>query len=107
MLSALAVASLVVAACRGDDDDDAVTGDTTEDVGTEPVATAEGTGGTETTEATEDTEATDTTEGETDGTTAPLPGAEDVGKVGGSGCGIPHGEFEDDGEAPSGEVRVA
>ena len=73
--------------------------------GTEPAGDDRGHGGTETTEAT--------------GTPRPrtpprpearpraLPGAEDVGKVGGSGCGIPHGPYEEDGEAPAGEVRVA
>ncbi|MGH9271445.1 MAG: ABC transporter substrate-binding protein, partial [Ilumatobacteraceae bacterium] len=34
------------------------------------------------------------------------PGAENVGVEGGSGCGIPHGPYEDPGEA-AGEVRVA
>jgi peptide/nickel transport system substrate-binding protein len=108
LLSAVAAATLVVAACSGDDDDDAVTGDTTEDTGTEPAATSEGTGGTDTTEATETTEAeTETTEAETGESAAPLPGAEDVGTVGGSGCGIPHGEWEQPDEEPTGEVRVA
>ena len=31
----------------------------------------------------------------------------DVGVEGGSGCGIPHGPYEDAGTEPSGEVRVA
>lgn len=31
----------------------------------------------------------------------------DVGAVGGSGCGIPHGPYEDDGVEAAGEVRVA
>ena len=108
LLTALAAASLVVAACSGDDDDDAVSGDTTEESGgTEPAGTTEGTEGSDTTTAdtTESTE-TDTTEAETDGTTAALPGAEDVGVEGGSGCGIPHGPYDDPGE-PTGEVRVA
>jgi peptide/nickel transport system substrate-binding protein len=105
MLSALAAASLVVAACSGDDDDDAVTGDTTEETaGAAP--TSEGDGETDATDATEDT-ATDGTEAETDGTTAELPGAEDVGTEGGSGCGIPHGPYEQPEGEPSGEVRVA
>jgi peptide/nickel transport system substrate-binding protein len=116
LLSAVAAATLVVAACSGDDDDDAVTGDTTEDVGTEPAATTEGTGETDTTEATESTEATEDTEGtedtetteaETDGTTAALPGAENVGVEGGSACGIPHGPYDESEEPPSGEIRVA
>ena len=90
---ALAAASLVIAACSsGDDNDDAVSGgaDTT-------IALAEttaGNGGT-------DTAAGQTTEGSTP------PGAENVGKVGGSGCGIPHGPYAKRDEAPSGEVRVA
>ena len=108
MLTALAAASLVVAACSGDDDDDAVSGDTTEESGgAEPAATTEGTEGSDTTTAdtTESTE-TETTEAETDGTAAELPGAENVGVEGGSGCGIPHGPYDDPGEAV-GEVRVA
>ncbi len=35
-----------------------------------------------------------------------LPGAENVGVEGGSGCGIPHGPYEDR-ASPAGEVRVA
>ena len=35
-----------------------------------------------------------------------LPGAENVGKVGGSGCGIPHGPWEEPAKK-GGEVRVA
>ena len=109
LLTALAAASLVVAACSGDDDDDAVSGDTTEgeSAGTEPAGTTEGTEGSDTTTAdtTESTE-TETTEAETDGTTAEVPGAENVGVEGGSGCGIPHGPYDDPGEA-AGEVRAA
>lgn len=37
---------------------------------------------------------------------ASLPGAENVGKVGGSGCGIPHGAY-DDPATKGGEVRVS
>jgi peptide/nickel transport system substrate-binding protein len=109
LLTALAAASLVVAACSGDDDDDAVTGDTSEAAATEPAA--EGEGGSDTTtadtEATEDTEATDETDTTEAEETEALPGAEDVGTVGGSGCGIPHGPYEDAGGEPAGEVRVA
>ena len=102
-MSTLAAASLIVAACGDDDDDDAVSGDTTETTtgdtgGTEPEGTTGDTGGTEP----EGTEAEGT---EPPGTTP--PGAENVGVEGGSGCGIPHGPYEDDGEEPSGEVRVA
>ncbi|MET0325335.1 MAG: ABC transporter substrate-binding protein, partial [Ilumatobacteraceae bacterium] len=108
-LSVLAATSLIAAACSsGDDDDDAVSDDTsgvstpvTEAEGATPGTEAEGTEP-ESTEA-EGTEP-DTTEAE--GEPEALPGAEDVGTVGGSGCGIPHGPYEDPGEA-TGEVRVA
>ena len=108
-LSALAAASLIVAACGDDDDDDAVSGDTTGTAaGTEPPGT-EGTEppGTEGTEppGTEGTEPPGTEGTEPPGTTP--AGAENVGVEGGSGCGIPHGPYEDDGEDPVGEVRVA
>ena len=101
-LSAFAAASLIVAACSGDDDDDAITEETSEGTaaGTEP----EG--------ATADTEA-DTSEPEssepesTEGETEAPAGAENVGVEGGSGCGIPHGPYEEAAEAPAGEVRVA
>jgi peptide/nickel transport system substrate-binding protein len=103
-LSALAAASLIVAACAGDDDDDGeVSGDTTETsaAGTAPGSTAPGS-----------TAPGSTAPGSTaPGSTAPegsVPaGAENVGVEGGSGCGIPHGPYEDDGTEPSGEVRVA
>jgi len=99
-LSAIAAASLIVAAC-GDDDDDAVSEDTTEDAGT----TEETSGG----EAPETTTA-DTTEGtagEDEGEDETPAGSGNVGEVGGSGCGIPHGPYEQPEEEPSGEVRVA
>jgi peptide/nickel transport system substrate-binding protein len=105
VLAVLAAASLVAAACAGDDDDDGVAGGTAASTpgGSEP--TTGGTGGTGSTEP-------EPTTGETGGgTTAPAgstpPGAENVGVEGGSGCGIPHGPYEDDGTEPSGEVRVA
>jgi hypothetical protein len=105
-LSVLATASLIAAACSsGDGEDEAITEGTS--AGTEAEGTATGTegaeGGAETTEP-EGTEP-DSTEAETDGS-AP-PGAEDVGVEGGSGCGIPHGPYEDSGDEPTGEVRVA
>ena len=105
LLSALAAASIVVAACSGDDDDDAVSGDTTaESAAAAPTTEAtEGTDGTDTTEATDGT-TEDTTEG-TDGRAAGC--RERRCRVGGSGCGIPHGPYEDSGEEPAGEVRVA
>ncbi len=103
-LSALAAASLIVAACAGDDDDDgAVSGDTTETsaAGTEP----EGTEPAGTEPAGTEPAGTEPAGTEPEGT-APA-GAENVGVEGGSGCGIPHGPYEDDGEEPAGEVRVA
>jgi len=105
-LSALAAASLIVAACGDDDDDGAVSGDTTEttSAGTEPA----GTDGTE--PAGTEPEGTEPEGTEPDGTEPPgstPPGAENVGVEGGSGCGIPHGPYEDPGVEPSGEVRVA
>jgi peptide/nickel transport system substrate-binding protein len=104
-LSALAVASFIVAACAGDDDDDgdAVSGDTTETsaAGTEPAGTEPA--GTE--PAGTEPAGTEPAGTEPPGTTP--AGAEDVGVEGGSGCGIPHGPYEDDGEDPVGEVRVA
>jgi peptide/nickel transport system substrate-binding protein len=98
-LSVLAGATLIVAACADDDGDDIVSEGTTEVGDTSPDDT-----GTvvEDTTAPSDTE-TDTTEGSDDSVPA---GDGDVGEVGGSGCGIPHGPYEDPGE-PSGEVRVA
>jgi peptide/nickel transport system substrate-binding protein len=106
VLSLLAAASLVTAACAGDDDDDGVAGGT----GATAEPTTGGTGGTGDTGGPAST-APEGTTGETGGgTTQPEgttpAGAEDVGTVGGSGCGIPHGPYEDPGE-PSGEVRVA
>ncbi len=90
LLAALAVSSLVFAACASDDDGD---GDATS--GTDG-------GAEDTTDTTETTEATDTT---TEGSTPPAGGGSD-GEVGGSACGTPHGAYEE-GEDPSGEVRVA
>jgi peptide/nickel transport system substrate-binding protein len=90
-LSVVAGASLIVAACSGDDDAEVVSEGT-------PQATSEGS-------EPPDTESTEpqTSEGGDDSVPA---GAEEVGVVGGSGCGIPHGPYEDPGE-PSGEVRVS
>ncbi len=106
-LSALAAASLIVAACGDDDDDDAVSGDTsgTSAEGTEPEGTTGDTGGTEPEGTTGDTGGTEPEGSEPPGSTP--PGAENVGVEGGSGCGIPHGPYEDPGEEPAGEVRVA
>jgi glutathione transport system substrate-binding protein len=101
-LSAFAAASLIVAACGDDDDDGGVSGGTTETSAGGTEATTGGTGGTEPEATTGETGGTEP-EG-TEGTTP--PGAENVGVEGGSGCGIPHGPYEDPGE-PAGEVRVA
>jgi peptide/nickel transport system substrate-binding protein len=111
VLAVLAAASIVAAACAGDDDDSGgVAGGTGATAGPTTAGT-EGTGGTSGTGGTAST-APQTTTGDTGGgTTQPpgstLPGAGDVGTVGGSGCGILHGPYEDDGTEPSGEVRVA
>ena len=108
LLAVLASATLVVVACGDDDDDDgAETDGTSEEIagGTEPAGTeAEGTEpeGTEA-EGTEP-EGTEAEGTEPEGS-APA-GADEVGVEGGSGCGIPHGPYEDPGE-PTGEVRVA
>jgi peptide/nickel transport system substrate-binding protein len=110
VLSLLAVASFVAAACAGDDDD-GVTGGTGASAPSGSETTTGGTGGGSGTSAPAST-APEPTTGETGGgTTAPPgstpPGAENVGVEGGSGCGIPHGPYEDDGTEPTGEVRVA
>jgi peptide/nickel transport system substrate-binding protein len=115
VLSALAAASLIVAACGDDDDDGGVSGGTTQTSTGGSAATTGGTGGTGSTGSTVGSTASTapgTTTGDTGGgTTQPEgstpPGAENVGVEGGSGCGIPHGPYEDDGTEPSGEVRVA
>jgi peptide/nickel transport system substrate-binding protein len=115
VLSALAAASLIVAACGDDDDDGGVSGGTTQTSTGGSAATTGGTGGTGSTGSTVGSTASTapgTTTGDTGGgTTQPEgstpPGAENVGVEGGSGCGIPHGPYEDDGTDPSGEVRVA
>ncbi len=100
LLAAVAGLSLIVAACGDDGDDDATTATTT--------ATEETTA--ETTAETEETTGeTEETTGETEETTAPTEPTGptgDVGTVGGSGCGIPHGAYEDPGD-PAGEVRIA
>jgi peptide/nickel transport system substrate-binding protein len=107
LLSVAAAASLIVVACGDDDDDGAVSGDTsgTTADGTEPEETTGETGDTEPEETTGETDGTEPEGTEPEGTQP--PGAEDVGVEGGSGCGIPHGPYEDDGTEPTGEVRVA
>jgi peptide/nickel transport system substrate-binding protein len=84
LLGVLAVASIALAACSSDDD----TASTATD------------GEVVSTEAPDGTTAPDDT---TDDGAASGAG---VGEVGGSGCGIPHGEYEA-GDEPAGEVRVA
>ena len=109
LLTALAAASLVVAACSGDDDDDAVIGRHDRGAGgTEPAGRPRARRGRTRPPPRHrvDRGHRDDRETETDETTAALPGAEDVGVEGGSGCGIPHGPYEEPGE-PAGEVRVA
>ena len=93
LLAAIAVSSIVFAACGSDDDTGSVTTDQVTD-------------GTDAPDATDapDTTTGDTTGDTTEGTTAPSTGGE-VGTVGGSACGTPHGPYEA-GDAPSGEVRV-
>jgi peptide/nickel transport system substrate-binding protein len=103
ILAVLAGASmLAAAACSGDDDDEAITEETSgaTSAATEPEATTA-----ETEVATTESEGTEpeTTEGET-GSSEPGGAG---GEVGGSACGEPHGPYEENAEAPSGEVRVA
>lgn len=111
LLAVIASVSLFAAACSSDDDSGTAT-------------TAAPDTGSDTTAAPDDgdDDATDTTtapddgddDGEFDLGDSPervaLPTALEagagVGEVGGSGCGIPHGPYDDPG-APSGEVRAA
>jgi len=83
LLAALAVSSLVFAACASDDE------------------TPTGTDGeTMNTDAPDSTDAPDTTDDAMTG------GGGEAGEVGGSACGTPHGPY-DEGDDPVGEVRVA
>lgn len=91
LFAALAVSSIVFAACASDDD----TGDTGATGTDAPVATD----APDTTEAPEATDAPDTTDEPT------TDGGGEAGEVGGSACGIPHGPY-DEGDDPTGEVRV-
>ncbi len=108
VLSVLASASLIVAACSDDDDAGTAGEDTTEDAAADTAAD----GATDTTAAdTADTTADTTgeTTGDTEGTTGDTGGTSGggaSGQVGGSACGEPHGPYDDPGEA-SGEVRIA
>jgi peptide/nickel transport system substrate-binding protein len=100
LLAAVAGLSLIVAACGDDGDDDTTaTTSATEETTEETTAETE-----ETTAETEETTA-ETTE-ETTAPTEPTGPTGEVGTVGGSGCGIPHGAYEDPGD-PAGEVRIA
>jgi len=93
LLALVAASAIVFAACGSDDNsgDSATSG----------------------TDASDSTSAPDSTDA-TDSTTAPdstdaggaTPGSGDVGTVGGSACGTPHGAYEA-GDDPTGEVRVA
>jgi peptide/nickel transport system substrate-binding protein len=103
LIALLASASLIAAACGGDDD----TADTAPDTTTDPADPADP--DTDTTDPDTDTTDpdTDTTDPDTTEPTDPPAGLTgDVGEVGGSGCGVPHGPYDDPGEA-TGEVRVA
>jgi peptide/nickel transport system substrate-binding protein len=116
--AALITATLVFTACTSDDDStadevetsDAPTEETGDDTATATTEATEDTGedtATETTEATEETgedTATETTEATGDESTGGET-AGDVGTVGGSGCGIPHGPYE--AAEAAGEVRAA
>jgi peptide/nickel transport system substrate-binding protein len=99
LLAAVAGLSLIVAAC-GDDDDDATTATTSATEETTEETTAE------TEETTAETEETTAPTEETTAPTEPTGPTGDVGTVGGSGCGIPHGPYDDPGD-PAGEVRIA
>ena len=95
----LASASLAAMACAG------VAAATTEPPPTEPAGTEPaGTEPAGTEPAGTEPAGTEPAGTETAGTEA-APG--DVGTVGGSGCGTPHGPYEDDGVEASGEVRIA
>lgn len=111
LLAALACASLIGAACSGDDDatDTSEPSEITSGEGADTTAGGDAPGTT-----TGDTgEGTATTTGDTGEGTATTTGGTDggegegaVGEVGGSACGEPHGPY-DEVEAPTGEVRVA
>jgi peptide/nickel transport system substrate-binding protein len=117
--AALITATLVFTACTSDDDSgdevetsDAPTETTGEETATETTQASGDESATETTEATAeesmeestDESTTETTEATGDaGTGEEMAG--DVGTVGGSGCGTPHGPYE--AAEAAGEVRAA
>ena len=82
-----ATAALVISACGG------TPGQQTSDTAEAPAQSSEGAA------------ASSGAEGSGAAATS-LPGAENVGKVGGSGCGIPHGPYEEP-ASKGGDVRVA
>jgi len=99
-------ATLLVAACSSDDKGAGeVSGETTtaesvvETTPDETTPASEAPTESSTEESTETTGGSDTTE-------APATGG-DVGTVGGSGCGTPHGPYDEADGDPAGEVRVA
>ena len=98
--------SLIAAACS--DDDDGTSTATTTRPTESSVATSDTASDDTVTDdtATDDTATDDTTDATTDETTPGATPSGEVGAVGGSGCGTPHGPYEDPGE-PTGEVRVA
>ena len=88
LLAAALGASLIVASCSSDDEGagDVVTDDTSDDSAVPGDSTATTADTTDVTDDTDDTE-----------NSAPA-GADQVGVEGGSGCGIPHGPYDDPGE---------
>ncbi len=103
-------AALIAGACSSDDADKATIDATTDATDAATDTTEAATETTEEAPATTAEEAPATTAEEAPATTTegtePPAGDGEVGAVGGSGCGIPNGPYDDPGE-PSGEVRVA
>ena len=90
LLAVLAVSSIVIAACGSDDGD-----------------SDEATSGSDVTTESTEPDAPDSTDETTDSAPDVTTGdGGEAGAVGGSACGTPHGPY-DEGDAPSGEVRVA
>lgn len=101
-------ATLLVAACSSDKKADEVSGDSTATT----VASSSPDSSTAPTDAPTDSSTASSTEtpastGGSDTTNAPAPGSGEVGTVGGSGCGTPHGPYDEPAGEPTGEVRVA
>lgn len=107
LLSALACASFVVAACSGDDDEPdtseapEITSGGTEEEAPGTTAGGEAPGTTAGGEGSDTTSPTSTSEGEGG------EGEGAAGEVGGSACGTPHGEWEEAETVAGSEVRVA